>query len=383
MATVTIQKRENKKDFSYVVTYKDPKTGKKIYHDTFRKKRLAQQEANDLRAMLDSGQKPKPKVQLSALTFSEVSTSLKKIWSERLSNRSLAVKTVTEYVIWLNVLERGYGKRLLCSFGTNEILEFRNDIAKKNSKVSSNKYLSIFKKVFQHGLGLGAVTSDPSASITKLNEKEHERNRFLFPYEIEMLIEASQKIRAKFYLPSIIYLGAEHGASKQEILGLRWPKINFDFNGDGLITLFRTKNNCERTDEFMPRTKNALLKWRDHQAWMRHRKKITKVKTDFVFTHLDGTPLNNFNKAWWRILELAGINNFHFHDLRHTFCSNLILSGVGIKEVSEMIGHKDITMTNRYTHLPTEHRQLMQKSLVEHYKNHSGEHIGNIKPNNQ
>jgi len=372
MATVTIQKRENKKNFSYVVTYKDPKTGKKIYHDTFRKKRLAQQEANDLRAMLDSGQKPKPKEKLSALTFSEVSTSLKKIWPERLSNRTLAEKTVEDYEIWLNVLERGYGKRLLCSFDTDEILDFRNGIAKKNSNISSNKYLSIFKKVFRHGLELGAVTSDPSASITKLNESEHERNRFLFPYEIELLIEASQKIRAKFYMPSIIYLGAEHGAAKQEILQLRWSKIHFGFGDDGLITLFRTKNECERTDDLMPRTKDALLKWRDHQAWMRHRKKITQVKTDFVFAHLDGTPRKSFNKAWWRVLEFAGIKNFHFHDLRHTFCSNLILAGVGLKEVSEMIGHKDITMTNRYTHLPTEHRQLMQKSLAEHYKNHSG-----------
>jgi len=181
-------------------------------------------------------------------------------------------------------------------------------------------------------------------------------------------------------MPSIIYLGAEYGASKQEILGLRWSKINFDFGEDGLITLFRTKNKCERTDELRPRTKDTLLKWRGHQAWMRHRKKITQVKTDFVFAHLDGTPRTSFNKAWWRVLELAGIKNFHFHDLRHTFCSNLILAGMGIKEVAEMIGHKDITMTNRYTHLPTEHRQLMQKSLAEHYEKHSGEHIGNIKP---
>ena len=113
---------------------------------------------------------------------------------------------------------------------------------------------------------------------------------------------------------------------------------------------------------------------------MRHRRRISQVKTDYVFAHLDGCPRKSFNKAWWRVLEIAGIKNFHFHDLRHTFCSNLILAGVGIKEVSEMIGHKDITMTNRYTHLPTEHKQLMQKSLAEHYKHHSGEHIGNIKP---
>ena len=105
-----------------------------------------------------------------------------------------------------------------------------------------------------------AVSVDPSESITKLNEKEHERNRFLFPFELERLIEASLKTRAKYYMPSIIYLGAEHGAAKQEILGLKWSKINFDFGEDGLITLFRTKNKCERTDNLMPRSKEALLK---------------------------------------------------------------------------------------------------------------------------
>jgi site-specific recombinase XerD len=381
MATVTIQKRKNKKANSYVITYKDPKTGEKKYYKTLRKHRIAQQEANNLRALLDAGQKPKAKKEkLSALTFHEVSTSLREEWSERLSNKDLAEKTVDDYIIWLNVLEREYGKRLLCDFDTDEILKFRNDIAEKKSKIASNKYLSIFKKVFQHGLELGAVTFDPSASITKLSEKEHERNRFLFPYEIDQLIEVSQQTRAKFYLPAMIYLGAEHGAAKQEILGLKWSKIHFDYGERGLITLFRTKNRKERTDVLMPRTKKALLEWHAHQKWMRHRKKINQVKTDLVFAHLDGSPRKSFNKAWWKVLEIAGIKDFHFHDLRHTFCSNLILSGVGLKEVSEMIGHKDITMTNRYTHITTGHRASMQDLLSDHYRRLSGEHIGNIKP---
>ena len=80
MATVTIQKRKNKNDNSYVINYKDPRTGKKKYHKTFRKHRLAQKEANDLRALLDAGQKPKPKrKKLSALTFSEVAKSLRSL----------------------------------------------------------------------------------------------------------------------------------------------------------------------------------------------------------------------------------------------------------------------------------------------------------------
>jgi hypothetical protein len=76
----------------------------------------------------------------------------------------------------------------------------------------------MFKKVFKKGLELGAIVIDPTVNIKKLNEKEHERNNFLLPHELEKLIKATQQTKAKFYLPSIIYLGAEHGASKQEIL---------------------------------------------------------------------------------------------------------------------------------------------------------------------
>ena len=197
---------------------------------------------------------------------------------------------------------------------------------------------------------------------------EHVRNRYLLPYEVDKLVEATKQTRAKFYLPAIIYLGAEHGAAKQEILGLKWSKINFDYNGNGLITLFRTKTKRERTDSLMPRTKQALLDWRDHLKWMRHRKKINHIKTDFVICHLDGTPIKCFNKAWWRVLEIAGIKDFHFHDLRHTFCSNLILSGAGLKDAKEMIGHKDIAMTDRYSHLTDEHKNHRQNILANHYE---------------
>jgi len=132
------------------------------------------------------------------------------------------------------------------------------------------------------------VLNDPTVGLTRLSEKEHERNRFILPHEVDRLIKATKQTRAKFYLPAIIYLGAEHGAAKQEVLGLKWSKINFDYNGIGLITLYRTKTKRERTDSMMPRTKQALLDWRDHLEWMRHRKKINHIKTDFVFCHLDG-----------------------------------------------------------------------------------------------
>jgi integrase len=110
----------------------------------------------------------------------------------------------------------------------------------------------------------------------------------------------------------------------------------------------------------MPRSREALLGWKKHQKQMREKKKIDAQGSDIVFSHLNGTQIQSFNRAWWATLKIAGIEDFHFHDLRHTFCSNLILSGAGLKEVKEM--------TDRYSHLTINHKLLRQRQLAEHYK---------------
>jgi integrase len=200
-----------------------------------------------------------------------------------------------------------------------------------------------------------------------LNERDHERTRFLLPPEVEKLVQASRKTRAKHYLPALILLGAEHGASKQEVLSLRWCDINFEYGENGIITLYRTKNKRQRTEFLMLRTRKALLEWRAHLEKKRQRLIGKEIKSDYVFCRIDGTPLKEFKKSWWQALEIASIKDFHFHDLRHTFCSNLILSGAGLKDVKEMIGHSEISMTDRYSHLTLDHRALVQSNLSRHY----------------
>ena len=55
-------------------------------------------------------------------------------------------------------------------------------------------------------------------------------------------------------------------------------------------------------------------------------------------------------------LARAGIENLHWHDLRHTFASRLVMKGVDLRTVQELMGHKTITMTLRYSHLSPAHQ---------------------------
>jgi site-specific recombinase XerD len=134
-----------------------------------------------------------------------------------------------------------------------------------------------------------------------------------------------------------------------------------------MVRFFRTKNRRERTEYLMPPSRQALIDWRDHLKKMLHRKKIKGLKSDHVFCRLDGTPIKRFDKAWRKVCKEAGIKGFHFHDLRHTFCSNLLLAGSNLKNVKEMIGHNDLSMTDRYSHLTLEHKRVQQTKLIEHY----------------
>ena len=128
-------------------------------------------------------------------------------------------------------------------------------------------------------------------------------------------------------------------------------------------------NEKERTECIMPRTRIALLEWKRHLEYKRHRLKISVVKSDHVFCRIDGAPIKCFNRAWWAALKAAGIKDFHFHDLRHTFCSNLLMAGGGLKDAKEMIGHSDIAMTDRYSHLSGLHKRNLQKQLSKYYEN--------------
>jgi site-specific recombinase XerD len=54
--------------------------------------------------------------------------------------------------------------------------------------------------------------------------------------------------------------------------------------------------------------------------------------------------------AFKKALEKAEINDFHFHDLRHTFATRLAQSGVDLLKICELLGHEDISTTQRYAH---------------------------------
>lgn len=198
------------------------------------------------------------------------------------------------------------------------------------------------------------------------NEAKHERKKFMKPYEVDRLIKGASEHRCKSYLELVVLLAVEHGASRQEILDLKWSDIDFEDGENGSIRFFRQKNQFERVQDIMPRTKQALLARREHLAFIRKRKNIRHTG-DLVICHLDGNRMQEVRSAWNSLCQSLDIKDFHFHDNRHTYCTNVLHAGGTLKDAKELIGHRTLRMTDRYCEHDRDREREVQKRLALRY----------------
>lgn len=373
MATVTIVKRpRKKKGTSYIVQYVDPETKKKKYHGSYDRKGDALKEKAQLEVAIDGGEHieaQRASKSLRGKTAGYFCDLCKEEWKRRKMEGSLRPATASDYIGRLKLIRKAFGNKLIGTISKDNILNFRAQEAHRNSPASANRYMFIVQQVMQRALKEKAIASDPSASIQKLNEKQHERKIFLKPNELEVLLATAAKEKTRHYMVLAILLAVEHGCSRQEVLDLKWSDIDLDFGDSGTIRFFRTKNSQERLHCIMPRTREALLNRKAHLNEMREKRGI-EVKGDHVVGRLDGTPLTNFNKAWRTIRDACGFNKkLNFHDHRHTYCTNIVLAGGSTKHAAAMIGHNDPRMTERYTNLEGLLYNPVQDKLAAHYQN--------------
>jgi hypothetical protein len=83
-----------------------------------------------------------------------------------------------------------------------------------------------------------------------------------------------------------------------------------------------------------------------------------------VFQAPEGGPLHNLGRVWAKAVEKSGVADFRFHDLRHTAASRMVMEGVDLYTVKEILGHKTLTMTQRYSHLSPEHQRQAVERLA-------------------
>ncbi len=235
-----------------------------------------------------------------------------------------------------------FGNKYLHEITALDIENYKIERRQKVSPATVNRELACLKHIYAKAIEWGKIASSPASKVKKFREPNH-RVRYLEEEEIERLHEACSE-----HLKPIIAVALNTGMRKGEILDLKWVDVNLRTR---VISILNSKNGEKREipiNEDLARTLLAVPK---------------NPKSPYVFCKEDGMPYREVKVGFRAALRRAKIKNFRFHDLRHTFASRLVMRGVDLKTVQELLGHKDIRMTLRYSHLSADHKRAAVEKL--------------------
>ncbi len=182
---------------------------------------------------------------------------------------------------------------------------------------------------------------NPMQKVKKPKESRG-RVRFLSDDERERLLTACKASKNPLLYPAVI-LALSTGMRLSESMNLSWDDVDFQRR---LITLHETKNGERRA---APLTGLAF----DQLKGM---SKVRRIDTDLIFASkiVRGKSID-LRSSWETALEKAQIDDFHWHDLRHSCASYLAMNGATLAEIAEVLGHKTLQMVKRYAHLSEQH----------------------------
>ena len=226
---------------------------------------------------------------------------------------------------------REFGNRPLGQITREEIEAWRRERMTTSRPATINRDLSRLRRMFSLAVEWGLLEESPMQGIKFLREN-NARTRYLSLEECQRLIASCMAPHIRAMVSVALHSGMRLG----EILNLRWYDLDFS---SGFI-LVRDSKNGESRHVPMDATLFALFRAYPHRP-----------STDLVFSSSSGGHIVDVRTGFLNSCKRAGLIDLHFHDLRHTFASQFVMSGGDLYILKEILGHKSITMTQRYAHL--------------------------------
>ncbi|MCX8027653.1 MAG: site-specific integrase [Thermodesulfovibrionales bacterium] len=242
-----------------------------------------------------------------------------------------------------------FGNYFLHEVTTLELERYQSQSLKKNKPATINRHLATIKHMFNKAYHWGLITEEVNNQVKrcKLLKEDNKRMRYLSHEECIRLVDACDE-----HIRPIVIMALNTGMRKGEILNLKWENVDLKH---GFILLEKTKNGDKREIPINDNLREILNNL------------IRRIDSPYVFyNQKTGKPYHpEIKRSFHSALKRAGIKDFRFHDLRHTFASHLVMAGVDITTVSKLLGHKSITMTLRYSHLSPSHTKKAVSVLNE------------------
>ncbi|MGH9525047.1 MAG: tyrosine-type recombinase/integrase [Terriglobales bacterium] len=208
-----------------------------------------------------------------------------------------------------------------------------------------NRYKAFLSLAYPLALANGHVKSNP-ARLVRMRREDNARVRWLSAEEeprLRMVIERDYPGE----LPAFL-LALHSGMRRSEQYGLRWDCVDFRRRQ---LTIPKSKNGSIRYIPLDDTAIEALLALRDRGEGTGP----VMVAAQGGHGKLAGEALKTPREWFAAACAKAGVADFTWHCLRHSFASRLIMAGVSLAKVKELMGHKSYAMTLRYAHLAPDH----------------------------
>jgi integrase len=232
-----------------------------------------------------------------------------------------------------------FGKKPLTRITKRDISDLHLRLRDEISAVSANRYLAQMSGIFTRAIDTGHAKENPARGIPKFRENGP-RKRVLASEELSRFgAELNKEVEAGNLSAKAIYLLLVTGLRKMEVLSLRWEHVDLD---NQTAYLPQTKSGKPR-HVFLNSAAVTLL--RD----MREK----RGNSPFVFPSGSKTGhMHEVRRTLSAVMRQAKIENLRLHDLRRSYASLLVNSGVDIFTIRDLLGHADVRTTQQaYAHL--------------------------------
>jgi len=260
-----------------------------------------------------------PDLDTQDVTFAEIAN---KYWTLHGSKTRGASNFIYTYN---KILER-FGHMKVTDISTADVQTFYNDTWARTSPSTANRMFSLYRAILNKAITLKLYKGqNPCQGVIRQRENPPREHYFDREQIKALLINANNELKP--LLAFSILTGARRGES----LNLYWKDIDFNAR---IIRILKSKSGKGReipiSQDLMPLLLN-----------------LRKGPFEKVFNITVPALRYSFNK----LLKKLGMEEYHFHDLRHTFASHYMMNGGALLDLSKLMGHSRVEQTVRYSHL--------------------------------
>lgn len=249
----------------------------------------------------------------------------------------------------INFWVSGLGDYRLSNVTRAMVIEIRDALTEDYATSTVNRMMSPLTHAFHlASTDWEWIDRTPLSGIT-LKEPQG-RVRYLSDDERKRLLDTLNRSDDRFYCYVMIALST--GARRGEILALRWQDIDLD---RGVAVIERSKNTDRRTIALIPPVVDALKRF----------SRCLGVAEVFADPELGIVRKQRLENRWRQLRKDAGLDDFRYHDLRHSFASDLAQAGASLAEIAAALGHRQLSMVRRYAHLSREHVTDVARDVAE------------------